>query len=96
MAWVRSVQLECTVPLSVWNFQNFKQNFFLNGTYHKARCGRHPSAVLKALYCVLVVVQGYTQSTTYPGLSLRGEDLGFPLAALSIASGCFHRKVEEK
>lgn len=51
---------------------------------------------LKALYCVLIVVQGYTQSTTYPGLSLRGEDLGFPLAALNIASACFHRKVEEK
>ena len=50
---------------------------------------------LKALYCVFVV-QGYTQSTTYPGLSLRGVDLGFPLSTLNIASGCFHRKVEEK
>ena len=45
VAWVRSLQLECTVPLGVWSFQNFKQNFFLNGTYHKARCGRHSSAV---------------------------------------------------
>ena len=50
---------------------------------------------LKALYCVFVV-QGYTQSTMYPGLSLRGVDLGFPLSTLNIASGCFHRKVEEK
>ena len=50
---------------------------------------------LKALRCVFVV-QGYTQSTTYSGLSLRGVDLGFPLATLNIASGCFHRKVEEK
>ena len=45
VAWVRSVQLECTVPLGVWNFQNFKQNFVLNGTYHEARCGRHSSGV---------------------------------------------------
>ena len=51
--------------------------------------------LLKTLYCVFVV-QGYTQSTTYPRLSLRGVDLGFPLATLNIASGCFHRKVEEK
>ena len=50
---------------------------------------------LKALYGVFVV-QGYTQSTMYPGLSLRGVDLGFPLATLNIASGYFHRKVEEK
>ena len=45
VAWVRSVHLECTVPLGVWNFQNFKQNFVLNGTYHEARCGRHSSGV---------------------------------------------------
>ena len=45
VAWVRSVQLKCTVPLGVWNFQNFKQNFVLNGTYHEARCGRHSSGV---------------------------------------------------
>ena len=50
---------------------------------------------LKALYCVFVV-QGYTQSTMYPGLSLRGVCRGFPLATLNIASGCFHRKTEEK
>ena len=50
---------------------------------------------LKALYYVFGV-QGYTQSTTYPGLSLRGVGLGFPLANLNIASGCFHRKIEEK
>ena len=37
---LRSVQLECTVPLGVWNFQNFKHEFLLNGTHHKARCGR--------------------------------------------------------
>ena len=38
VAWVRSVQLEFTVPLGMWNFQNFKQKFLLNGLYHKARC----------------------------------------------------------
>ena len=51
--------------------------------------------VKSIIYCVFVV-QGYTQSTMYPGLSLRGVDLGFPLATLNIASGCFHRKVVEK
>ena len=47
VAWVRSVQLECTsVPLGcVEFFQNFKQEFLLNGTHHKARCGWHSSAV---------------------------------------------------
>ena len=50
---------------------------------------------LKALYSVFVV-QGYTQSTTYPGLSLRGLGRGFPLATLDIASGYFHRKIEAK
>ena len=40
-----SVQLECSVPLGVWNFQNFEQEFLLNGTHHKARCGWHSSAV---------------------------------------------------
>ena len=50
---------------------------------------------LKALYCVYGV-PGYTQSTTYPGLSLRGMGLGFPLATLNIASGYFHRKIEAK
>ena len=35
VAWVGSVQPECpaegTVPLSTWNFQNFKPEFLLNG-----------------------------------------------------------------
>ena len=30
-AWVGSVQLEGTVPLGTWNFQNFKPEFLLNG-----------------------------------------------------------------
>ena len=31
VAWVGSVQPECTVPLSTWNFRNFKPEFLLNG-----------------------------------------------------------------
>ena len=31
VAWVRSVQPECTVPLGTWNFRNFKPDFLLNG-----------------------------------------------------------------
>ena len=31
VAWVRSVQPECTVPLGTWNFRNFKPKFLLNG-----------------------------------------------------------------
>ena len=31
VAWVRSVQTECTVPLDTWNFRNFKPEFLLNG-----------------------------------------------------------------
>ena len=33
VAWVGSVQLECTVPLSTWSFRNFKPGFefLLNG-----------------------------------------------------------------
>ena len=42
---LRSVQLECTVPLGVWNFQNFEQEFLLNGMHHKARCGWRSSVV---------------------------------------------------
>ena len=29
VAWVGSVQPECTVPLSTWNFRNFKPEFFV-------------------------------------------------------------------
>ena len=31
VAWVGSVQPECTVPLSAWSFRNFKPEFLLNG-----------------------------------------------------------------
>ena len=31
VAWVGSVQPECTVPLSTWSFRNFKPEFLLNG-----------------------------------------------------------------
>lgn len=31
VAWVWSVQPECTVPLGTWNFWNFKLDFLLNG-----------------------------------------------------------------
>jgi len=31
VAWVGSVQPECTVPLDTWNFRNFKPGFSLNG-----------------------------------------------------------------
>ena len=31
VAWVGSVQPECTVPLSTWNFRDFKPEFLLNG-----------------------------------------------------------------
>ena len=31
VAWVGSVQPECTVPLGTWNFRNFKPKFLLNG-----------------------------------------------------------------
>ena len=31
MAWVGSVQPECTAPLGTWNFRNFKPEFLLNG-----------------------------------------------------------------
>ena len=30
VAWVGSVQPDCTVPLGTWNFRNFKPDFFLN------------------------------------------------------------------
>ena len=31
VAWVGSVQPECTVPLSTWSFRGFKPEFLLNG-----------------------------------------------------------------
>ena len=31
VAWVGSVQPECTIPLGTWNFQNFTLEFLLNG-----------------------------------------------------------------
>ena len=31
VAWVGSVQPECTAPLGKWNFRNFKTEFLLNG-----------------------------------------------------------------
>ena len=31
VAWVGSVQPECTIPLGTWNFQNFKPEHELNG-----------------------------------------------------------------
>ena len=31
VAWVGSVQPECTAPLGTWNFWNFKPEFLLNG-----------------------------------------------------------------
>ena len=31
VAWVGSVQPECTIPLGTWNFRNFKPEFLLNG-----------------------------------------------------------------
>ena len=80
LAWVRSVQLECIVPLGVWNFQNFKQEFcWTERTIKLDVVGLHllclgltrdfnknnlKNVPLKALYCVFVV-QGYTQSTMY-------------------------------
>ena len=33
VAWVRSVQPECTVKLGMWNFQNFTPEFLLNGKH---------------------------------------------------------------
>lgn len=30
VAWVGSVQLECTFPSGTWNFQNFTREFLLN------------------------------------------------------------------
>ena len=30
VAWIGSMQPECTVPLGKWNFQNFKPGFLLN------------------------------------------------------------------
>ena len=30
VAWVKSVQPECAVPLGTWNFQNFKPEFLSN------------------------------------------------------------------
>ena len=32
-AWVGSVQPECTLPLSTWNFQNFKPEFLFDGKH---------------------------------------------------------------
>ena len=82
--------MECTIKLDVVGIHLLCLG--LTRGFNKNNLKNTP---LKALYCVFVV-QGYTQSTTYPGLSLRGLGRGFPLATLNIASGYFHRKIEEK
>ena len=37
VAWVGSVQPECTVPLGTWNFRNFKPKFLLNRKRPRSR-----------------------------------------------------------
>ena len=36
VAWVGSVQTECTMPLGMWNVQSFKLEFLLNGKHPKS------------------------------------------------------------
>ena len=38
VAWVGSVQPECTIPLGTWNFRNFKLEFLLNGKFPYSHC----------------------------------------------------------
>ena len=38
VAWVRSVQPECTIPFGTWNFQNFKLEFSLNVKFPCSHC----------------------------------------------------------
>ena len=49
VAWVGSVQPECTVPLSAWSFRNFKPEFLLNGKRPLS-----PGALLAVLYSSFV------------------------------------------
>ena len=56
VAWVGSVQPECTVPLSTWSFRNFKPEFLLNGkrpkSMHRLTQPRSQGSLLPALRSV--------------------------------------------
>ena len=51
VAWVGSVEPECTVPLNTENFRNFKPEFLLNGKRPKgsfhSRAGGTPSGLME-------------------------------------------------
>ena len=51
VAWVGSVQTECTMPLGTWNFQSFKLEFLLNG-----KCPKSPlcSKISIPQFCITV------------------------------------------
>ena len=62
VAWVGSVQPECTVPLGTWNFRNFKPEFLING-----KC---PRGYLKSLFRLLSFIQCSFKWFTFANLSL--------------------------
>ena len=62
VAWVGSVQPECTVPLGTWNFRNFKPEFLLNG-----KC---PRGYLKSFFRLLSFIQCSFKWFTFANLSL--------------------------
>ena len=88
VAWVGSVQLECTVPLSTWSFPNFKPEFLLNGKRESAQ-GFALSLLLKLRFFGTrkwPIVRNFNGSTSEP--AMRSCDTGQRIPFLTAFPWC--------